>query len=148
MSRHLKALLASGDFHLGTWTQTAAPELIDLIGPNVFNFTITDCEHDVFGMETAENLAGLTDANDIASAARVPSNDPVMIMRALDAGIRHVVVLNLATADQAQPAVAATALARMDCAALVHAAALAVTSSAIGRSMTRRKSRAPPLNCL
>lgn len=87
MSRHLKALLASGDLHLGTWTQTAALELIDLIGLNVFNFTIIDCEHDVFGMETAENLARSTDANDIASAVRLPSNDPVMIMRALDVGI-------------------------------------------------------------
>lgn len=108
MNRDLNALLSSNDLHLGTWTQIAAPELIDLIGRNRFNFTIIDCEHGVFGMETAENLARAADANDIACAVRVPSNDPIMIMKALDAGIRHVVVPNLATADQAQKAVAAT----------------------------------------
>ncbi|MEO0383804.1 MAG: aldolase/citrate lyase family protein [Pseudomonadota bacterium] len=108
MNRDLKALLASSDVTLGTWTQIAAPELIDIIGLNGFNFTIIDCEHGVFGMETAENLARAADANDIACAVRVPSNDPVMIMKALDAGIRHVVVPNLSTAEQAQRAVAAT----------------------------------------
>ncbi len=108
MNRNLKALLTSPEIALGTWTQIAAPELVDIIGLNGFHFTIIDCEHGVFGMETAENLARAADANDIACAVRVPSNDPIMIMKALDAGIRHVVVPNLATAKQARQAVAAT----------------------------------------
>ncbi|WP_299790445.1 aldolase/citrate lyase family protein [uncultured Marivita sp.] len=108
MSRDLKKLLRSEATTLGTWTQIAAPEMVDLIGLNGFSFTIIDCQHGPFGIETAENLARAADANDIAVALRVSRNDPVEIMKALDAGIRHVVVPNIETAGAAAAAVAAT----------------------------------------
>ncbi|WP_299613279.1 aldolase/citrate lyase family protein [uncultured Tateyamaria sp.] len=111
MTRDLKAQLSSDQTSLGTWTQIAAPELVDLIGLNGFGFTIIDCQHGPFGIETAENLARAADANGIASAVRLADNDPVQIMKALDAGIRHVVIPNLETADAAQQAVAATQFA-------------------------------------
>ncbi|GGX47314.1 aldolase [Tateyamaria omphalii] len=108
MTRDLKSLLASEATVLGTWTQIAAPEMVDLIGLNGFQFTIIDCQHGPFGIETAENLARAADANNIAVALRVSRNDPVEIMKALDAGIRHVVVPNMETAEEAAQAVAAT----------------------------------------
>lgn len=108
MTRNLKSLIVSEATTLGTWSQIAAPEMVDLIGLNGFAFTIIDCEHGFFGMETAENLARAADANDIAVAVRVPANDPVMIMKALDAGIRTVVVPNLESGEGAARAVAAT----------------------------------------
>lgn len=108
MTRDLKALLGQNATVLGTWTQIAAPEMVDLIGLNGFQFTIIDCQHGPFGVETAENLARAADANDIAVALRVSRNDPVEIMKALDAGIRHVVIPNVETADDAAQAVAAT----------------------------------------
>ncbi|MFL4470115.1 HpcH/HpaI aldolase/citrate lyase family protein [Tateyamaria armeniaca] len=111
MTRDLKALLRSDQVSLGTWTQIAAPELVDLIGLNGFGFTIIDCQHGPFGIETAENLARAADANGIASAVRLADNDPVQIMKALDAGIRHVVIPNLETAAAAQQAIAATQFA-------------------------------------
>lgn len=111
MSKDLKSLLASDDIVLGTWSQIAAPEMVDLIGLNGFRFTIIDCEHGFFGLETAENLARAADAVGIASAVRVPANDPVYIMKALDAGIRHVVVPNLSSRQEAEQAVGATRFA-------------------------------------
>ncbi|MEM7652341.1 MAG: aldolase/citrate lyase family protein [Pseudomonadota bacterium] len=107
MKQSLKELIASDDLILGTWSQIAAPEMIDLIGLNGFSFAIIDCEHGFFGMETAENLARACAANDIAAAVRVPVNDPVVIMKALDAGVRHVVVPNVSTHEAAETAVAA-----------------------------------------
>lgn len=108
MTRDLKSLLASGETALGTWSQIAAPQMVDLIGLNGFQFTILDCQHGSFGIESAENLARAADANGIAVALRVSRNDPVEIMKALDAGIRHVVVPNVETAEEAAQAVAAT----------------------------------------
>lgn len=108
MSRDLKAILKSDSISLGTWSQIAAAEMIDLVALNGFEFTIIDCEHGFFGMETAENLARAADANDIAAAVRLPQNDPVLIMKALDAGIRHVVIPNLDSGSAARQAVAAT----------------------------------------
>ncbi|GAB5467568.1 MAG: aldolase/citrate lyase family protein [Rhodospirillales bacterium] len=103
-----KELLADPAVTLGTWTQIAAPEMVDLVGLNGFRFTIIDCEHGFFGLETAENLARAADAVGIAALVRVPTNDPVVIMKALDAGIRHVVVPNVASSAEAERAVAAT----------------------------------------
>ena len=108
MSTDLVSLLESSETTLGTWSQIAAPELVDLVGLNGFRFTIIDCEHGFFGLETAENLSRAADAVGIASAVRVPANDPVHIMKALDAGIRHVVVPNVASGADALRAVAAT----------------------------------------
>lgn len=111
MGKGLKSLLDSDEIVLGTWSQIAAPEMVDLIGLNGFRFTIIDCEHGFFGLETAENLSRAADAVGIASAVRVPANDPVYIMKALDAGIRHVVVPNLSSRQEAEQAVAATRFA-------------------------------------
>ena len=108
MRPDLGAVLASDAVSLGTWTQVPAPELIDLLGLNGFDFTIFDTQHAPFGIETAERLSRAADANGLASAIRLPTADPVPIMQALDAGIRHVVVPNVETADQAARIVAAT----------------------------------------
>ncbi len=108
MTRDLKSLLASGETVLGTWTQIAAPELVDLVGLSGFRFTIIDCEHGPFGIETAENLARAADANDIAAAVRIERNDPVHIMKALDAGIRHVVAPSIESGQGLAAAVSAT----------------------------------------
>lgn len=108
MTRDLKRLLDAPERVVGTWSQIAAPEMVDIIAGNGFAFTIIDCEHGHFGIETAENLARAADANDIAAAVRVPRNDPVEIMKALDAGIRHVVIPNLSSREEAERAVAAT----------------------------------------
>lgn len=105
---HLGTLLADPATTLGTWTQIPAPAMVDLVGLNGFRFTVIDCEHGPFGIETAENLARACDAVGIAAAVRVPANDPVVIMKALDAGIRHVVVPGVASAEAAARAVAAT----------------------------------------
>lgn len=108
MTRDFASILRSDARSIGTWTQIAAPELIDIIGLNGMEFTIIDCEHGIFDIETAEKLARAADANDIASAVRVSSNDPVVIMKALDAGIRHIVVPNLASAQETELAVRST----------------------------------------
>ena len=108
MTRDLKALLASSETVLGTWTQIAAAEVMDLVGLNGFEFSIIDCQHAPFGIETADNLIRAADANNIAAVVRVSRNDPVEVMKALDAGARHVVIPNIETADEASHAVAAT----------------------------------------
>lgn len=111
MTRDLKKLLSDDNTVIGTWTQIAAPEMVDLIGLNGFQFTVIDCQHGPFGVETAENLARAADANDIAVALRVSQNDPVEIMKALDAGIRHIVVPNVETKAETEAAISASRFA-------------------------------------
>jgi 4-hydroxy-2-oxoheptanedioate aldolase len=92
---------------LGTWTQVASAEVVDIVGLAGFAFTIVDVEHGYFGLETAENLIRACDAARIEPWVRVPSVDPVLIGKALDCGARRVVVPGVGSAAQAATAVAA-----------------------------------------
>lgn len=104
-------IVSSGKRALGTWAQIASEEVIDILGSAGFDFAIVDCEHGAFGIETAEKLFRACDANGLAPLVRAPTNDPVFIGRALDAGAVAVVVPGLETAEEATRAVAAARFA-------------------------------------
>jgi 4-hydroxy-2-oxoheptanedioate aldolase len=109
--RAFAELLRLGRPALGTWTQVAAPELVDILGDAGLDFTIVDCEHGAFGIAQAEGLFRACDAAGLVPLARAPSLDPGWIGRALDAGAEAVVVPGIAGAEQAARAVAATRFA-------------------------------------
>lgn len=111
MRRDLGTLLRDDRIVLGTWNQIPSPEIVDIIGWAGFEFAVIDCEHGSFGIETAENLGRACDAVSIAPAIRIPSCDTVWIGKALDAGIGHVVVPDVSSADELQRAVDATRFA-------------------------------------
>ncbi len=82
-----------------------------MLGAAGLDYTIIDCEHGAFGIETAERLIRACDANGLVPLLRAPSSDPVFIGQALDAGAAAVVVPGVSSADQAQALVAATRFA-------------------------------------
>jgi 4-hydroxy-2-oxoheptanedioate aldolase len=104
-------LLALGRPALGTWSQIRSEEAIDMLGAAGFDYTIVDCEHGAFGIETAEKLVRACDANGLAPLVRAPSADSVFVGRALDAGAAAVVVPGVESAAQARAMVAATRFA-------------------------------------
>ncbi|MDG4648720.1 aldolase/citrate lyase family protein [Roseibacterium sp. SDUM158017] len=95
----------------GTWSQIHSPELIDMLGLNGFDFIVIDCQHGPFGIETAERMARAAAASGLAAAVRVSRLDEVEILKALDSGISHVIVPDVASAAEAGRAVAATRFA-------------------------------------
>lgn len=107
MARRSFQQLLAKESSLGTWSQIASAEVIDMLGSAGLDFTIVDCEHGAFGIETAENLFRACDANDLIPVVRAPSPDPGFVGRALDAGAAAVLMPGIATAEQAQAAVAA-----------------------------------------
>lgn len=108
---NLGDLLAEDRTTLGTWNQIAAPEILDILGTNGFDYAVIDCEHGPFGIETAERQGRACRAAGIAPAVRVSRNDPVEIMRALDAGLPHVIVPSIGDREATARAVAATRFA-------------------------------------
>jgi 4-hydroxy-2-oxoheptanedioate aldolase len=104
--RSFQSLIARGS-SLGTWSQIASAEVIDMLGAAGFDFTIIDCEHGAFGIETAEMLIRACDANGIVPVVRAPSPDPAFVGKALDASAAAVLMPQVASADQAHAAVAA-----------------------------------------
>lgn len=101
-------LLRSGQPLLGSWSQIASEECIDILGASGLQFTVIDCEHGAFGIETAERLIRACDANGLAPLVRAPTQDRSFIGRALDAGASAVVVPGIASAAQAAEAVRAS----------------------------------------
>jgi 4-hydroxy-2-oxoheptanedioate aldolase len=107
----LSALLARPGEVFGTWSQIASADLIDMLGVSGYAFTIVDCEHAAFGMETAEMLFRACRAAGVVPLIRVPENDRIWIGKSLDAGAAGVLVPGLETAEEAMRAVAATRFA-------------------------------------
>ena len=103
----LKQKLASERTLLGTWSQCASPEILEIIGYSGFDFTIIDTEHGFFGLETAENLVRTADAANISPIVRVMVNEPALIMKALDMGAQGVIVPQVTTRAEAEKAIAA-----------------------------------------
>jgi 4-hydroxy-2-oxoheptanedioate aldolase len=96
---------------LGTWSQIASEDCVDMIGAAGLSFTIVDCEHGAFGIETAQRLIRACDANGLVPLVRAPSADPVFVGQALDAGAAAVVVPGIASSEQAAALVAASRFA-------------------------------------
>jgi 4-hydroxy-2-oxoheptanedioate aldolase len=101
----LKELLNSSKFLLGTWSQSASPEMLEIIGYSDFDFTIIDTEHGYFGLETAENLVRTAEAAGIVPIVRVAVNEPHLIMKALDIGAQGVVVPQITSKEEAEKAI-------------------------------------------
>ncbi len=109
--KRLGELLAADRRSFGTWAQIPAPEVTDLLGFNGFDFIVIDCQHAPFGIETAERMARAAAAAGMAASVRVSRLDEVEILKALDAGISHVIVPDIASAEEAIRAVDATRFA-------------------------------------
>jgi len=106
--RGLDELLALGRPALGTWSQMRSQEAIDMVGGAGLDFTIVDCEHGAFGIETAEQLFRACDANNLVPLVRLPAADPIFAGQALDAGAAGIVVPGVASARQLETMVKAT----------------------------------------
>ncbi|MFS8084737.1 MAG: HpcH/HpaI aldolase family protein [Acidobacteriota bacterium] len=100
-------LLASPAPVIGTWSQFAGAEVIDILGGSGFAFTIVDTEHDHFGLETAENLVRACDAAGLVPIVRIPTNEGSLITKALDIGAAAVLIPQISSAAEAERAVRA-----------------------------------------
>ena len=107
----LAELLARPGPVFGTWSQMASPDVLEMLGHAGFDFTVIDCEHAAFGLETAEAMVRSCKAAGITALLRVPTNDRSWIGRALDAGATGIVVPGVESAQEASAAVAAARFA-------------------------------------
>ncbi|GGK20474.1 HpcH/HpaI aldolase family protein [Salinarimonas ramus] len=101
-------LLAAERPPLGTWSQIASEEVIDMLGAAGLDYTIVDMEHGAFGIKTAERLIRACDANGIVPLVRIARPDPFLVGQALDAGAAGIVAPQVESAGAARALVAAT----------------------------------------
>lgn len=95
------ALRVPGRRLLGTWTQFADADTLDLLAAAGYDFTIIDLEHGAFGLERAVTLVRGCEAAGLVALARVPRGDHALAGRLLDAGLAGIVAPGVETAQEA-----------------------------------------------
>jgi len=104
-------LAALGRPAIGTWTQIASEECVDMLGAAGFDFTVIDMEHGALSIETAERLIRAADANGIVPLVRIARAEPTLVGQALDAGAAAVVVPGVSSGAEARAMAAAARFA-------------------------------------
>lgn len=101
------AQIAAGSRSIGSWVSTPDPVIAEIIAASGFDHVLADMQHG--SIELGNLVPVLTAISNGGSVpiVRVPSNDPVVIGKALDLGALGVVVPMVETAAEAARAVAA-----------------------------------------
>lgn len=103
--------LEAGDVVLGGGCTTFSPEMIEVYGDVGLDFVWLDFEHSGPSPYDANVFENLTRAAEVAGTellVRLPSGDPPLVRKVLDAGVRTVLIPRIETADEVRTAVEAS----------------------------------------
>jgi len=107
----LADVLERGEAAIGARAMTVHPTVVEVIGGLGFDFAWLDLEHAGPSPYDSRALEGLTRAGDAAGVdplVRLPSGDPPLVHKVLDAGFRSLLVPQVQDASEVRRAVAAT----------------------------------------
>jgi len=107
----LREAIEAGDVVFGARAATAVPAVVELYGVLGLDFVWLDFEHGGPSPWDAGVVAGLCRAAEVGGTellARLPSGDPALIRKVLDAGVRNVLVPRVDSAEEVRAAVEAT----------------------------------------
>ncbi|MFB6268266.1 MAG: HpcH/HpaI aldolase/citrate lyase family protein [Halodesulfurarchaeum sp.] len=106
----LRRTVERGDVALGVLDAVFSPSLVELLGDLGFDFVWLDFEHggpSPWDGERLEDLLRAADASGTELLVRVPSPDPAMVRKVLDAGVRNVFVSRIETPAEVERVVEA-----------------------------------------
>ena len=103
----LAARIAGGDTAYGVIVKMPSPAVVELVGHTGFDLVVIDTEHGPADGGELEHHLRAADSVGVAALVRVGSNDPLSILRALDAGAAGVIVPHVSHAEDAEAAVRA-----------------------------------------
>jgi 4-hydroxy-2-oxoheptanedioate aldolase len=99
--------IGNADTVYGLIVKMPAPALVELAGHTGFDLVVVDTEHGIADDATLEHHLRAADSAGIPALVRVGSNQPLLMLRALDAGATGVIVPHVSNAEDARAAVAA-----------------------------------------
>lgn len=82
-----------------------SPDLAEFMGIIGFDYVFIDGEHFAFNIETLQSIARAAKLTNMLPIARVPKNDPEIILEYLEIGIWGIVVPHVNTREDAEKAV-------------------------------------------
>jgi 2-dehydro-3-deoxyglucarate aldolase len=107
---HLRRTIEDGDVAFGVIDGLYSPTLVELIGDIGFDFAWLDFEHggpSPWDGQRLEDLLRAADAGGTELLVRLPSSDPALVRKALDAGVRNVFISRVETSEEVRRAVEA-----------------------------------------
>ena len=106
-SNQVKKIILEGKAVYGTFALLGEPALVEMIGYAGLDYVLIDMEHSPNTMEQVEQMVRAADVAKTTSIVRVTTNNPELILRALDIGAGGVLVPQVNTAAEAVAAVRA-----------------------------------------
>jgi 2-dehydro-3-deoxyglucarate aldolase len=103
--------LEAGELQLGAGAITCSPTVVEVYGRLGMDFVWLDLEHSGISPTDSTAIEGLARAAEVSGTdlvVRVPSADPPVIRKVLDASVRNVVVPRVETAAEVERAVEAS----------------------------------------
>ena len=107
MRNRLRATLRSGRPAFGSWLQFGHTAVAEVMAQAGFEWLGIDLEHSVIGIDSLQPLIQVIELSDCTPLVRLPSNDPVLAKRVMDAGAHGVIVPSVNSAAEAERAVGA-----------------------------------------
>ena len=104
---HIKERLAAGQLVVNAWLSIPSSYSAEGIGHAGFHSVTVDLQHGMIGFTDALHMLQALSATPATPLVRVPSLDPAVIMRLLDAGAYGVICPMISTPEQAASLVAA-----------------------------------------
>lgn len=109
-TNRIREALENGEQLLGARVKTRSPMLVEVYGKIALDFVWLDFEHagSPYDSSEYEELARAAQATNIEPLVRIPTSNPSLIRRVLDAGIRSILVPRVETAVEVQRAIKAS----------------------------------------
>lgn len=103
----VKEKLKKGEPVIGMWVSMGNPLAAEILAHSGLDWLTIDMEHNPIDMDNMLNCFYAIGTTDTVPFVRVPSNDPVILKRILDAGAHGAVIPDIRTPEQAEQAVKA-----------------------------------------
>lgn len=98
----LKEMWERGQVGINSWLAIPSGYSAEVIGHSGFDAVTVDLQHGMIGFDAALAMFQALSATPAVPLARVPRNDPALIMHLLDAGAYGLICPMISTADQAR----------------------------------------------
>jgi len=103
-----KAGLAAGRPQIGCWLTMASPTVTEVAAGAGFDWLLIDMEHSPNDLNQVVDQLRAANGGTAEPVVRVPWNEPVMVKRLMDQGVRSLMFPYVQSASEARAAVAAT----------------------------------------
>jgi 2-dehydro-3-deoxyglucarate aldolase len=101
----LRSAFRSQRATFGSWIMFGHVAIAEVMAQAGFDWLTVDMEHSAIGIETAQPLIQVIELAGCVPLVRLPSNDPVLSKRVMDAGAHGVIVPSVNSAEEAELAV-------------------------------------------